>query len=147
MAEIKAKQVGKNLIVVIDGQKFVKVINDKAEGDSIKNKITLYNKNESDMVKNQLLDIFDTVSKEKAVAKGKKKAVKKVVKEKVKAVKKASKRTEKNAAKKTELIKALKNQPLSREDINELKGLIKKNEEVVQEQPKAVEGVKRRGEY
>jgi hypothetical protein len=87
--EIVAKKYGRNLVVVIDNEKRTRVINtdkDKQDEELIKSKITLFNKKNNDLLKEQILNLVDITkeSRDKLVAekKGIKKAIKKEVKKK-----------------------------------------------------------------
>jgi len=95
MEQIQAKKVGLNFIIVIDGQKFVKVIKtdeDKALLESVKNKVLLYNKRPTKAIQAELLSIFDTktakANQEIAVKKGAKKVAKRMAKDTDKKTKK-----------------------------------------------------------
>lgn len=71
--EISAKQVGQNLLVIIDGKKYSKRLIDAESRDRIKNKILLFNKRNSKTLKDELLDIFEPsrLVKEKEISKEK----------------------------------------------------------------------------
>ena len=86
--EISAKQIGNNLIVIIDGKKYTKVCKDKKEIDPIKNKILLYNKRNTVALKEEILSIVDKVTQKKEEQKTKEKGLKKSIKKVLKVDKK-----------------------------------------------------------
>ena len=81
--QITARKIGKNLIVMIDNVKYVKVINDVETLESIQNKIKLFNKVNGKSKKQELIDIL---SPEKV----KEKATKSIIKKIEKTIKKKS---------------------------------------------------------
>lgn len=88
--EIVAKRYGKNLVVVVDGEKRTRVITtpeDKKAEEVIKNKITLYNKKNSKTLLEEIMYLVDTTKREKEVEEAKKKGIKKSIKKEVKKVK------------------------------------------------------------
>ena len=144
--EIVAKKYGRNLVVVIDGQKMTKVINtedDKKVEESIKNKILLYNKKNNDSVKDQIIGLIDTTKqiKEKEVAekKGIKKAIKKEVK-KEKVVKKATKSN-------VNLIEELQSKELTKDDVTKLEELLAKTKKAQPNTVAITTNTPKRGEW
>ncbi len=136
---ITAKQIGKNLIVVIDGKKHTKVCNTKEEIEPIKNKILLFNKRNSASLKKEILSLVDKSIGEKdkkdAKTKGLKKSLKKVVK-------KASVKTAKKAKVEKDLIAGLKekseSEGLDADEVTQLEELIRKNKKVIAKEEPAV---------
>lgn len=147
--EIKAKQVGNNLIVVIDGKKHTKVCKTKKESDVIKNKILLFNKRNTKTLKGEILNLVDKTIKAKEEKTAKEKGLKK-------AIKKATKKIAKKSPKKVEDTKTLVEQVesefhsgnFSDDEIKRLEDLLaKKKEEAKQAAAPVVTSTPRRGEY
>lgn len=91
--KLSARKVGKKYLMVIDGEKLSKELNEK-EALTLKNKITLFNKKNSDTVLTAIKNLMQgEISK-------KKEAKKSEVKIKEKAVKKAIKKETKKSSKK-----------------------------------------------
>lgn len=79
LEQLSAKKVGNNLIIIIDKKKYTK----KVDAESVKrisNKILLYNKNNNQTIKNELLDIFEPSRLVQEVQKSKEKGLKKSLK-------------------------------------------------------------------
>lgn len=137
--EIKAKMIGKNLVVMISGKKFVKPnISDK-DLKSIQVKIGIFNKTNKKDKKEEILKFFESVEKKKEdLNKIKAKGIKNVIK----AVKKAAPKKKHPEVKETleEVVKEVPKEEIAKvvESVQEHK-----------EQPKVISnvGVTRRGEY
>jgi hypothetical protein len=131
MSEISAKQIGLNIIVIIDGEKYSKK-SDATEIASIKNKILLYNKRPDSKRKQDIIRIFDKKigekEKKEATKKGLKKAIKKVKKEKV--VKKKE-----DLSLVDSVVKEYKDGNLTDEEIQTLEDLLKKKKAEKEVQP------------
>lgn len=148
---ITAKQIGKNLIVVIDGKKHTKVCNKKEEIEPIKNKILLFNKRNSATLKKEILLLVDKTIVEKETKTAKAKGVKKSLKTEKK---KATKTTVKKAKVEKDLIQGLveksESEGLDAEEVTKLEELIRKNKKVIAKEEKAPEAPperRRTGEY
>lgn len=141
MEKLTAKQVGKNIIVMINGEKKTKVTKDKKEADSIKKKIELYNKNPNEARLNQIVDIFDKVKKEKEKKEAKKKGIKKAIKKEKKGEKKETKKREVKRASVADIISKAESKLLSDDEIKRLENLIKtqKEEKIAEKQEVKVE--------
>lgn len=129
--EIKSKQVGKNLIVIIDGKKYTKVGKNTEELQPIKNKILLYNKKNSEALKKTIIKLVDKTVDEKEAKAAKKKGLKKGIK---KEVKKSSKKKGKKTNTRT-LVDTVKEEftegNFTDGEIKELEDLLRRKKEAV----------------
>lgn len=127
MSQISAKQIGLNIIIVIDNVKYSKK-SDATEIASIKNKVLLYNKRPDAKRKQDIIRIFDKKIEEKE----KKEATKKGIK---KAISKVKKKVNKVVKKKEEIslvdsvVKEFKEGNISDDDITKLEELLKKKKD------------------
>lgn len=139
MEQIKAKQVGLNMIVVINEQKYSKKCT-KEEIDSIKNKILLYNKKPTKTLENQLIKMFDKTIEKKEIEKAKAKGIKKTIKKTTAKVKKNSNKKGDNQGLIEEVKTEFKSGNFTKEQIEELENLLRKKKEalVKGEEPKAI---------
>lgn len=147
--EIVAKKYGRNLVVVIDGTKRTRVIAteaDKKDEEVIKDKITRFNKKNSDKLLNEIINLVDPSNKEKEIIEAKKKGIKKAIK---KEVKKEAKQTKEKAKSTSELIDELSKTELTGEDSAKLEKLLNKGKQVkeVTTVPTTVTKSPRRGEW
>lgn len=124
--EIVAKRFGRNLVVVINGEKKTRVINtekDKKDEELIKNKITLYNKKNNKLLLDDIMYLVDTAKREKEEVEAKTKGIKKAIK---KTVKKETKKTEKQIVKTaTQLIEEIENSVLDKDNISKLEDILR----------------------
>ena len=135
MEEIKAKQVGKNVIVIIDNQKFTKVCTAE-EATTLKNKILLFNKKNSKSLKEQILKLVDKSIKVKEEKEAKTKGIKKALKKVTKSVKSKFKKVESKSL--VEQVETeFKEGNFSEEEIKRLEDLLKKKKEALISEPKA----------
>lgn len=126
---ISAKQIGKNLIVIIDGKKYTKIAPTTSEITSIKTKILLYNKKNDPSKKEELLRLIDktVVEKEKkaAVKAGVKAIVKKEAKNERKEVAELKKVEKDKMGLIDELSEKAEKDGLNQEETEKLKRLMK----------------------
>lgn len=134
--EIKCKQIGQNMIVIIDNEQYSKKIIDTKDRDSLKNKVLLYNKKPSDSLKNQILKIISPTVVAKETKAIKKKGLEKAIK---KESKKSSK--SKNKGKNDNLVTKVeiefKEGNFSEEEINRLESLLRKKKESIKSESKS----------
>lgn len=162
--KLSARQIGRNIIMMIESVKFSKKTEDDGEVKSIKNKIELYNKKPSKVLLDQIKGLMtSTKIKEKEVKAQVKKGVKAQVKKETK--KTTSKKVVKDEVKieepEKDLIeevrKAHADGTVTDEQIKSLQDLLKKmedkkkeeapKEEAKKEEQKSSSGYSRRGEY
>jgi len=145
--EIVAKKYGRNLIVVIDGEKKTKVINtdkDKKDEESIKNKIALYNKKNNELIKESILSLIDGNKAKNDEVIAKKKGLKKAIKKETK--KKDAKQIIKSNS---ILIDEIQQSDLTKEDVEKLEKILNKNKanQKATSTPAHTTSSPKRGEY
>lgn len=144
---IIAKKYGRNLIVVIDGQKKTRVIitdNDKKDEQSIKNKILLYNKKNNKLIKEEILYLIDGNKAKNDNLNAEKKGLKKSIKKETK-----NKKVKEVIKSNSNLIEEIENSDLSEKDVERLEKLLNKskaNQKQI-EQPSVTTKTPKRGEY
>lgn len=152
-SNIFAKQVGKNLIVIIDGKKYTKIAPTQVELTSIKTKILLFNKTKSTSKKEELMRLIDkTVAikeTKEAVRKGVKTSIKKEVKENKKEIAKIKEVEKDKMGLIDELSEKASKDGLNKEETQKLKELMKLAGfvEATQKVEAVVSSFKRNGEY
>ncbi len=137
MEQIKAKQVGLNMILVIEGTKYSKKCT-KEEIESIKNKVLLFNKKPNKTLQTTILGLIDKTIKEKEKKVAAKKGVKKAIKKEVKKVSKSKVKKESKADLVTEVEVEFKAGNFSKEEIERLEALLKKKKEALKIEEKPV---------
>ena len=124
--QIVAKRYGKNLVVVIDGEKRTRVINtekDKQDEEVIKTKIANYNKKNNQLLLEEIVYLVDTTKREREEKEAREKGAKKAIKKEVKKSTKEAKSKEKSV---NGLVNTLKNTELNSENIAELENILAK---------------------
>ena len=124
--QIVAKRYGKNLVVVIDGEKRTRVINtekDKQDEEVIKTKIANYNKKNNQLLLEEIVYLVDTTKREREEKEAREKGAKKAIKKEVKKGTKEIKSKEKSV---NELVNTLKGTILNSENIAELENILAK---------------------
>ena len=139
--EVKVKQIGKNLITVIN------VTKDSTEVESIKNKVKIYNKKLDEKSFKIVINIFDKTKIEKENKINKAKGIKKAIKK----IEKVTKKKPVIKASSSSLIDIVvdehKSGNLTQDDIKRLEDLLSaKKEELLKEQ-KPQTSTPRQGEY
>jgi tRNA C32,U32 (ribose-2'-O)-methylase TrmJ len=146
MSEIKCKQVGQNLTIVVAGKTYSKRFDDKEKREAMKNKILLENKKPSESRRNQILKAFDKTIEEKEVKVAKKKGLKKAIEK----IKKAVTKTKKVDT--TTLIETVEEEyekgSFTEQEIDYLQEVLRKKKEKLLSEQKAVQtATPRRGEH
>lgn len=135
MEQIKLKQVGQNLIAIIDGKQYSKMFANKEERDSVKNKVLLYNKKPTKALQTAILKLIDKTIIEKETKIAKTKGVKKAIKKEVKKSAKKSPKKEND-----DLVKTVETEfkagNFGEEQIKRLEDLLRKKRATLE--PKAV---------
>lgn len=124
--QIVAKRYGKNLVVVIDGEKRTRVINtekDKQDEEVIKTKIANYNKKNNQLLLEEIVYLVDTTKREREEKEAREKGTKKAIKKEVKKGTKEAKSKEKSV---NDLVNTLKSTKLNSENIAELENILAK---------------------
>ncbi len=137
--EIKCKQVGQNMIVVIDNEQYCKKMTETKDRDSLKNKVLLYNKKQSETLKNQILKIISPKVIEKEIKETKKKGIEKGIKKETKKITKLKGKVKekKNDNLVTKVETEFKKGNFSQEEIERLEELLKKKKEAIKTEPKS----------
>lgn len=153
--EIGFKFIGQNIIVVIDNEKYSKKVIEKEDREKIKNKITLFNKQNSDSRKKDIIKIFTKKTEEKEKKESVKKGIKKQIKKVTKESKKQNKEIEQFVEEKRSALDLLKEKKekgeLTDEDRKKIRALLdiyekidKKEETII---PAQIHSVRRSGEH
>lgn len=124
--QIVAKRYGKNLVVLIDGEKRTRVINtekDKQDEEVIKTKIANYNKKNNQLLLEEIVYLVDTTKREREEKEAREKGAKKAIKKEVKKGTKEVKSKEKSV---NDLVNTLKSTTLNSENIAELENILAK---------------------
>ena len=124
--QIVAKRYGKNLVVVIDGEKRTRVINtekDKQDEEVIKTKITNYNKKNNQLLLEEIVYLVDVTKREREEKEAREKGTKKAIKKEVKKGTKEAKNKEKLV---NDLVNTLRSTELNSENIAELENILAK---------------------
>lgn len=124
--QIVAKRYGKNLVVVIDGEKRTRVINtekDKQDEEVIKTKIANYNKKNNQLLLEEIIYLVDTTKREREEKEAREKGTKKAIKKEVKKGTKEAKSKEKSV---NDLVNTLRSTKLNSENIAELENILAK---------------------
>lgn len=124
--QIVAKRYGKNLVVVIDGEKRTRVINtekDKQDEEVIKTKIANYNKKNNQLLLEEIVYLVDVTKREREEKEAREKGTKKAIKKEVKKGTKEAKSNEKSV---NDLVNTLKGTKLNSENIAELENILAK---------------------
>lgn len=144
---IVAKKYGRNLVVVIDGEKKTRVIvtdKDKKDEESIKNKITLYNKKNNDLIKQEILYLVDSNKSKNDEVKAKTKGLKKSIKKEVK-----NKEIKQIVKSNSSLIEEIETSDLTSDDVAKLEKILAKTKSNQKQtaSPAHTTSTPRRGEY
>lgn len=144
MKEIKAKQIGLSMLLVIDGKKYSKKCT-KEEISSIKNKVLLYEKKPSETLKKQILKLIDKTIIEKETIKAKEKGLKKAIK---KSKSKVIKKKEESKSLVDQVEQEFKEGNLTESEIKQLEDLLRKQKVSLQiEEKPQTAPIRRSGEY
>ena len=146
MSEIKCKQVGQNLTIVIGKKTYSKRFEDKDKREAMKNKIALENKKPSQSRREQILRAFDKSIEEKETKIAKKKGLAKAIEKVRKSISKPKKMDT------TTLVETIEKEyqegNFTEDEITRLENLLKKKKEEIRKEEKPVEtSLPRRGEY
>ncbi len=138
LPEIKAKQVGKTLNLVVGKELYKKPNIEKEEVDKIKVKIDLYNKKPTKERMEEIIKLVSAVVVEEEKKEAEKKGTKVAVKKAAKRVAKASKgKEEVEEPSLVEQVKVeFKEGNLTQTEIDELRALLNKKEKEIKETPK-----------
>lgn len=146
MSEIKCKQIGQNLIIVIGKKAYSKRFDDKDKREAMKNKIALENKKPSQSRREQILRAFDKSIEEKETKVAKKKGLKKAIEKVRKTISKPKKVDTSTLVETVE--KEYQEGNFTEDEITRLENLLKKKKEEIRKEEKPVEtSSPRRGEF
>jgi len=146
MSEIKCKQIGQNLTIVVDGKTYSKRFEDKDKREAMKNKILLENKKPLESRRNQILKAFDKSIEEKETKVAKKKGLKKAIEKVRKAISKPKKIDTTTLVETVE--KEYQEGNFTEDEITRLENLLKKKKEEIRIEEKPVQtSSPRRGEF
>lgn len=146
MSEIKCKQIGQNLTIVIGKKTYSKRFDDKDKREAMKNKIALENKKPSESRRNQILKAFDKSIEEKETKVAKKKGLKKAIEKVRKAISKPKKIDTTTLVETVE--KEYQEGNFTEDEITRLENLLKKKKEEIRIEEKPVQtSSPRRGEF